>query len=151
MFYFPQVILSSILLRTSFKQEVEKMSTIHVTYSLSTNVQCPFKCFYSTLVVILSFQFKPQLAPVAFILLQYYKNNFKRLWYEVFSGTSKFVHPGTVRQTLCRGMLGNVVRFLTGFQKRANFHCNISPTQQKTAEKSKGRFYVDSDLSFSLL
>lgn len=50
-------------------------------------------------------------------------------------------------------MLGNVVRFLIEFQKRANFYCNISPTQQKcflngwTIQRG---VYVDRDLSFSL-
>lgn len=41
-----------------------------------------------------------------------------------YSGTSKFVHPGTVR----RRMLGNVIRFLTVSQKTANVYYDDSPT-----------------------
>ena len=72
------------------------MSTVHVTYSLSTNVPCPFKCFYPCryLVFLVKATACPSSLYIATILQ---KIIWERLWYEVFSGTSKFVHPGTVR------------------------------------------------------
>lgn len=51
-------------------------------------------------------------------------------------------------------MLGNVVRFLTEFRKRANFYCNISPIEEKSCLngcKIQRKVNVDCDLSLSLL
>lgn len=51
-------------------------------------------------------------------------------------------------------MLGNVVRFLTEFRKRANFYCNISPLEEKSflnGCKIQRKVHVDCELSLSLL